>query len=53
VRSKEPSVGIMPNNGFEDNVPFNCEFIIYLVVQFCLAVYVIFVYCIHHLAFIG
>jgi len=45
-------VGIMLNYGIEDNVRFNCEFIIYLFVKFRLTLHVILLYCIHYLAFI-
>jgi len=51
VCSLEPSVGFVSDCSFEYGVWLDCRFVIYLVVHFCFPVYVIFLYCVHHLAF--
>ena len=51
VCSLEPSVGFVSDCSFEYGVWLDCQFVIYLVVHFCCPVYVIFLYCVHHLAF--
>ena len=51
VCSLEPSVGFVSDYSFEYGVWLDCQFVVYLVVHFCFPVYVIFLYCVHHLAF--
>jgi len=49
----EPSVGIVSDYSFEDGVWLDCQFVVYLVVHFCCPVYVVSLYCVHHLAFVS
>ena len=49
----EPSVGIVSDYCFEDGVWLDCQFVAYLVGHFCFPVYVVSLYCVHHLGFVS
>jgi hypothetical protein len=53
VCSLEPSVGFVSDYSFEYGVWLDCQFVIYFVVHFCFPVYLVFLYYVHHLAFVS